>query len=86
MSEIIVTVEQGPLRGKVVKHIKSGEYYSFQGIPYAKPPLGHLRFKVIDTDSRAINFFVLADCSDFACELFRHSCTIFHAHFRTFRS
>ncbi|PZC70779.1 hypothetical protein B5X24_HaOG200161 [Helicoverpa armigera] len=41
----VVTVEQGQLQGKVVNSPTGKAYYSFQGIPYAKPPLGSLRFK-----------------------------------------
>lgn len=47
MSErVIVGVKQGDLRGRKVS-TKSGLHYcSFQGIPYAKPPVGNLRFQV----------------------------------------
>lgn len=42
----IATVEEGQLQGKLA-HSPSGKaFYSFQGIPYAKPPIGSLRFKV----------------------------------------
>ncbi|PSN35632.1 hypothetical protein C0J52_24363 [Blattella germanica] len=42
---VIVRTLQGLLRGKKV-HTKTGTvFYSFQGIPYAKPPVGNLRFK-----------------------------------------
>ncbi|KAL0809376.1 hypothetical protein ABMA28_011574 [Loxostege sticticalis] len=41
----VVTVEQGQLQGKVAGSPSGKAFYSFQGIPYAKPPLGSLRFK-----------------------------------------
>jgi carboxylesterase type B len=41
-----VTVVQGGLRGKKVTSKIGTTYYSFQGIPYCKPPVGYLRFKV----------------------------------------
>ncbi|KAG6453074.1 esterase FE4 isoform X2 [Manduca sexta] len=40
----IVSVEQGALQGIVCGH-GSPKYVAFKGIPYAKPPLGKLRFK-----------------------------------------
>jgi carboxylesterase type B len=47
MSEIVtVSVAQGKLRGREATTKSGGTYYSFQGIPYAKPPVGPLRFKV----------------------------------------
>ncbi|CAH0601908.1 unnamed protein product [Chrysodeixis includens] len=46
MSETpIVRVEQGQLQGRVVNGPSGKAFYNFQGIPYAKPPLGSLRFK-----------------------------------------
>jgi hypothetical protein len=42
----IVRVAQGKLRGGRVTTNTGTPYYSFQGIPYAKPPVGELRFKV----------------------------------------
>lgn len=42
----IVRVAQGALQGRVANAPSGKAYYSFQGIPYAKPPLGSLRFKV----------------------------------------
>nr|UUB32777.1 carboxylesterase COEC4 [Dendroctonus rhizophagus] len=42
----IVRVSEGELKGKVCANCtENGSYFSFQGIPYAKPPLGKLRFK-----------------------------------------
>ena len=44
--DTVVRVEQGYLRGSqdVTRH--GCRYYSFRGVPYAKPPIGPLRFKV----------------------------------------
>ncbi|XP_021912901.1 esterase E4-like isoform X2 [Zootermopsis nevadensis] len=42
---VTVTVAQGGLRGKKVTTRTGITYYSFQGIPYCKPPVGPLRFK-----------------------------------------
>ncbi|KAJ3624360.1 hypothetical protein MTP99_017993 [Tenebrio molitor] len=40
-----VTVEQGKLRGSTATDFAGKKYFKFQGIPYAEPPLGKLRFK-----------------------------------------
>ncbi|XP_047530629.1 juvenile hormone esterase-like [Vanessa atalanta] len=40
----VTTIEQGKIKG-VLCDSKNGTYYAFKGIPYAKPPLGPLRFK-----------------------------------------
>lgn len=42
----IVTTEQGDVLGSVRINRKGGEFYSFMSIPYAKPPVGELRFMV----------------------------------------
>ncbi|XP_061727966.1 juvenile hormone esterase-like isoform X2 [Cydia pomonella] len=41
----VVRVEHGELQGRVVESPSGKAFYSFQGIPYAKPPLGTLRFQ-----------------------------------------
>lgn len=46
---VVVTTRQGKLRGKRVMTANGVAYYSFKGIPYAKPPIGALRFKVSST-------------------------------------
>lgn len=46
MAEAIVTVEQGKLRGRTGTDVTGSQFCIFQGIPYAKPPIGSLRFKV----------------------------------------
>ena len=43
---VTVHVAQGNLRGQKVKTEVGATYYSFHAIPYAKPPVGPLRFKV----------------------------------------
>lgn len=46
MSDPIVTVIQGNLRGTIEINQEGGTYCAFYGIPYARPPVGELRFKV----------------------------------------
>lgn len=46
MSDPVVTVREGKVKGRIASDFDGNDFYSFQGIPYAKPPLGKLRFKV----------------------------------------
>ncbi|KAI4468851.1 carboxylesterase [Holotrichia oblita] len=45
MDDVIIHVQQGSLRGKIGTDNNGRNYYQFLGIPYAKPPIGKLRFK-----------------------------------------
>ncbi|CAH1101525.1 unnamed protein product [Psylliodes chrysocephalus] len=42
---LVVSTENGKIKGKVGKDYHGGKFYSFSGIPYAKAPVGELRFK-----------------------------------------
>lgn len=43
----IVETNTGQIRGiRKTSMLKKTDFYSFKGIPYAKAPIGHLRFKV----------------------------------------
>ncbi|XP_031625526.1 uncharacterized protein LOC116342165 [Contarinia nasturtii] len=42
----VVTTKSGPVKGQLEKTVwLEKPFYSFKGIPYAKPPVGELRFK-----------------------------------------
>ena len=46
-ADVIVDTSLGKVAGVEVKSIlKDEKFYSFMGIPYAKPPVGELRFLV----------------------------------------
>lgn len=42
----LINVHEGQLKGKQFLSRSGRNFFAFQGIPYAKPPVGHLRFKV----------------------------------------
>lgn len=43
---VTLTIDQGTLFGKKsTDYWNTSSFYSFEGIPYAKPPIGALRFK-----------------------------------------
>lgn len=43
----VIEVKQGKLQGEAQKSVLTGkEFYSFKGIPFAKPPVNELRFQV----------------------------------------
>ena len=46
MAEPVVETTCGKLQGCRSRDIESNEFYAFKGIPYAKPPVGDLRFEV----------------------------------------
>ncbi|KAI4468816.1 carboxylesterase [Holotrichia oblita] len=46
MEKVIVQIEEGALKGTTRTDINGRTIYSFLGIPYAKPPVGELRFKL----------------------------------------
>lgn len=44
--ELEVKLAKGKIKGQILKSRNGRSYYSYTGIPYAKPPVGELRFKV----------------------------------------
>lgn len=47
--DIIVTIAEGKLKGTIMHNKKRRKFFAFLSIPYAIPPVGDLRFKVIVT-------------------------------------
>ncbi|KAJ9592676.1 hypothetical protein L9F63_015648, partial [Diploptera punctata] len=45
LSDDIVKIKQGLIKGHLLKSRKGRDIFAFQGIPYARPPVGDLRFK-----------------------------------------
>lgn len=45
-NDVVVDTVNGKVRGSIDLSISGDEYFSFKGIPYAKPPVGELRFEV----------------------------------------
>lgn len=43
----VVKTTKGEIKGQSLKSRNGRDYHSFTGIPYAKPPVDDLRFKVI---------------------------------------
>lgn len=46
---ITVITKSGPVKGYKIASAFDYSYINFLGIPYARPPVGELRFKVIHT-------------------------------------
>lgn len=48
----VVATEEGRISGILERSTKDLPFYSYYGIPFAKPPLGPLRFKVEHQQNR----------------------------------
>lgn len=56
--EIIVSTKLGKIRGKSRVSCLGTDYFSFQGIPFAHPPTGKFRFKVISITPYSTLIFI----------------------------
>jgi len=52
----LINVNEGQLKGKQFLSRSGRNFFAYQGIPYAKPPVGQLRFKVFIK-----KFYILID-------------------------
>lgn len=53
-SKVLVTIKQGTLRGNEETTHNNFKFFTFMGIPYAKPPVGKLKFKV-SANNKSLN-------------------------------
>lgn len=54
----VIRTDNGLVRGQREKTLlKNQDYYAFKGIPFAKPPIGDLRFKVFSSQILTTFFF-----------------------------
>lgn len=54
----IVDTNYGPVRGLKRTSAVGEQYYSLRGIPYAKAPIGDLRFKVCDATTSTMQHII----------------------------
>lgn len=47
----VVEIQSGKIRGTIETGVTGEKYLAYKGIPYAKPPLGDLRFEVSNSCS-----------------------------------
>jgi carboxylesterase type B len=68
-----VTIEQGKLRGSTGTNLRGETFLKFQGIPYAKPPLGELRFKSPQPPKKWSGVFDASKGGDncYSCDMYR---------------
>lgn len=45
-ASVVIPTQHGPVEGTVKTSDLGRNYFHFMGIPYAKPPLGELKFRV----------------------------------------
>lgn len=55
----IVNTPSGSLKGSFLQTWTNKKFYSFRGVPFAEPPVGNLRFKVL---TRTFVFLVILFC------------------------
>lgn len=53
--EVVIEIPLGRLKGLKEQNFRGDVFFSFLGIPYAKPPVGDLRFKV----STSFSFYII---------------------------
>lgn len=46
MEKPIIKTSHGKVRGVTSENLEGNTFYKFLGIPYGKPPVGELRFRV----------------------------------------
>lgn len=63
-STIIVETAKGPVKGVLKTSCVGETFYRFRGIPYAKAPVGDLRFKV-SVDYKSIRLGRKCTCKNF---------------------
>lgn len=53
-----IKIQEGSIRGKLNETLfDKSPYYSFRGIPFAEPPIGDLRFKVIKNSLNIVRHY-----------------------------
>lgn len=73
MASPIVEISHGELRGTFFDNLEGNKFCAFLGIPYAKPPVGSLRFKVrYNRKHRIVAFY----CRNFSANNYR-GCVFF---------
>ncbi|KAL1509695.1 hypothetical protein ABEB36_004397 [Hypothenemus hampei] len=51
-AQLIVDLEDGQIEGHELKSFTNKSYYAFEGVPFAKPPLGKLRFQAPESPEK----------------------------------
>ena len=55
----VIETQNGKVQGsKLLTLVEQKEYYSFKGIPFAQPPIGSFRFKVLSKIFYFINLLL----------------------------
>ena len=69
--DTLVQTTLGPVRGYADETAQGRKFFAFNALPYAKPPLGDLRFKVLELMTFLLRLYVdilfIIPCHSFNC-------------------